>query len=286
MANLKDIKGRIHSVKSTQKITNAMKLVSAAKFARASHAVQASRPFFEKMNAMISKLAAMAVARDLSSELIRQRPEKKALLVIVGTDRGLCGSLNAGLFKTAGAWMDEKAKQGVAVGLYLLGRRSISFGKRRKLEIVGTKERMLDKPSFEQAKVIVDDFLKAFLSGEWDHVYIAYPKYKSALVQNPEVIELLPISMDVASPGAANAIVEPKLEEIIDGALSKQLMTAVYQILLEGAASEHGARMTAMDSATNNAGEVIKKLTIQYNRARQAAITTELIEIISGAEAL
>jgi F-type H+-transporting ATPase subunit gamma len=286
MASQKDIKQRINSVKSTQKITKAMKLVSAAKFAKASHAVQASRPYSAALSQMVGRLQAMAASENVVSPLIEKRDEKRALVVLVGTDRGLCGGLNTNTFKKASSFLQQKAAAGVDLQLYLLGRRSISFSKKMKLKALGSREKALDKPSFETARSIAQALLDVFLKGECDSVYIVFPRYRSALVQNPEVVKLLPIADDAADVATSVPIVEPALKDMLDNALSKQIETMVYQILLEGAASEHGARMTAMDSATSNAGEVIRKLTIQYNRARQAAITTELIEIISGAEAL
>ncbi|MGE0171637.1 MAG: ATP synthase F1 subunit gamma [Oligoflexales bacterium] len=286
MASQKDIKQRINSVKSTQKITKAMKLVSAAKFAKASHAVQSARPFSESLRQMVGRLQAMAASKNITSPLIEVRSEKKTLIVIVATDRGLCGGLNTNTFKKATSFVQQKASEGVEPQLYLLGRRALSFSKKLKFKAIGNREKALDKPTYETARSIAKNLIDAFLKGECDSVYVVFPRFRSALVQSPEAIMLLPIMDDTKNASSAFPIVEPALKDMLDNALSKQIETMMYQILLEGAASEHGARMTAMDSATSNAGDVIRKLTIQYNRARQAAITKELIEIISGAEAL
>jgi F-type H+-transporting ATPase subunit gamma len=287
MANLKDIKRRIGSVKSTQKITNAMKLVSAAKFARASHAVDAARPYAKALDHMVEKL--LTGQADLQSPLLRQGEEKRVLVLVLATDRGLCGGLNSNLFKAVSGFLKEKSQAGVSVDLYACGRRAISFAKKTNLTIVGREERVLERVNVEVARRLVRELEKLFTSGTYDRIYIAYPFYKSALDQAPTIDQLLPVRMKRANEGEnlrTYAIVEPGLDQLLDKLLERKLVSFVLAALLSGTASEHGARMTAMDSATNNAKEVIRKLTLQYNRARQAAITKELIEIISGAEAL
>jgi F-type H+-transporting ATPase subunit gamma len=287
MANLKDIKRRIGSVKSTQKITNAMKLVSAAKFARASHAVNAARPYAKALDHMVEKL--MLGQAELQSPLLRQGEEKKSLVLVLATDRGLCGGLNSNIFKAVSGFMKEKTQAGVSVDVYACGRRAISFARRTNLSVVGREERVLEKVNVEVARRLVRELEKLFTSGTYDRVYIIYPFFKSALDQSPVVEQLLPVRVKRSVEGERQrsyALVEPKLDLLLDKLLERKLVSYVLASLLSGTASEHGARMTAMDSATNNAKEVIRKLTLQYNRARQAAITKELIEIISGAEAL
>ncbi|SME91122.1 ATP synthase F1 subunit gamma [Pseudobacteriovorax antillogorgiicola] len=289
MANLKDIKRRIGSVKSTQKITNAMKLVSAAKFARANAAVEASRPYAEAFKGMVSRLIASEGA-NLNSELLKQKSEKRVLLVLLATDRGLCGGLNTNLFKEAQTFIELKESEGVDVDLFACGRRAISFTKRMRNRTVGTREKVLEKPTIELAREMTAGWLDGFKDSTYESVYVLFPKFNSALDQAPTVEKILPLVMDTQSAdqeaGEGDLIVEPSLHEFLDSLLEKKLLGSVYNAFLNGCASEHGARMTAMDSATSNAQEVIKKLTLQYNRARQAAITTELTEIISGAEAL
>lgn len=290
MANLKDIKRRIGSVKSTQKITNAMKLVSAAKFARASHAIQAARPYGQAFNEMVGNLL-QADTDSMSSPLLRKNPEKKVLLLLIGTDRGLCGGLNSNNFKKAAAWVREKRSQGIAVETVCWGRRAISFGQKEKLTMVRKVEKVLEKPSYDMARATAEEFMQWFVAEKYDAIYVCFPKFQSALAQVPQLNRLLPIAAEdltakKKTTTTTDFIVEPRVEELLDLLLVRKITLSIYHALLDGSASEHGARMTAMDSATKNAKEVIKKLTLAYNRARQAAITTELTEIISGAESL
>ncbi|MES2745046.1 MAG: ATP synthase F1 subunit gamma [Bdellovibrionota bacterium] len=288
MASLKDIKTRIGSVKSTQKITNAMKLVSAAKFARASHAAEAARPYAKALDKIVSKL--LAGKAELESPLLRDGEEKKILILMLSPDRGLCGGLNSNMAKAVQAFIRTKTSQGVTqVDLYAGGRRAQLFGKKQNLVMKKQLEKVLEKANVETARTISKDMVDAFVNGGYDRVYVAYPYFKSALDQTPQIDQLLPVPLkqqDKQDGRSADVIVEPGLDELLDKLLERKIVTNLYAALLSALASEHGARMTAMDSATNNAREVIKKLTLQYNRARQAAITKELIEIISGAEAL
>lgn len=287
MASLKDIKTRIGSVKSTQKITNAMKLVSAAKFARASHAAEAARPYAKALDKIVSKL--IAGKADLESALLRKSEEKKILILMLAPDRGLCGGLNSNMAKAVQAFIREKTATGVTqVDLYAAGRRASLFGKKNNLAMKKQLEKVLDKANVETARSLTRDAIEAFTSGEYDRVYVAYSYFKSALDQTPQIDQLLPVPLNLSSGDGRSfdLIVEPKLDKMLDKLLERNIVTSLLASLFSTLASEHGARMTAMDSATNNAREVIKKLTLQYNRARQAAITKELIEIISGAEAL
>lgn len=286
----KDIKRRILSVQSTQKITNAMKLVSAAKFARASHAIQAARPYGEAFNKMVANLLASGLKK-ANSPLLRESDEKKVLLIVVATDRGLCGALNTNVFKNAAAWLRERRKAGSEIHAIAWGRRAGLFVKREGLETIERTEKVLDKPNYLFAKDAAEKLTDWFVQERYDAIYIAYPKYQSALVQAPRIERLLPVKMEkgVKADEAAESkdfIVEPSLDVLIDSLLMRRVTSTIFTIMLEGAASEHGARMSAMDSATSNAKQVIRKLTLAYNRARQAAITTELTEIISGAESL
>ena len=287
MASLKDIKTRIGSVKSTQKITNAMKLVSAAKFARASHAAEAARPYAKALDKIVSKL--LAGKAELESPLLREGEEKKILVLMLAPDRGLCGGLNSNMAKAVQAFIRTKTSQGVTqVDLYAAGRRAQLFGKKQNLGMKKQLEKVLEKASVDTARSLSKDVVEAFTQGEYDRVYVAYSYFKSALDQTPQIDQLLPVPLNQSKGEgrSTDTIVEPGLDELLDKLLERKIVTNLYAALLSSLASEHGARMTAMDSATNNAREVIKKLTLQYNRARQAAITKELIEIISGAEAL
>ncbi len=291
MANQRDIKRRIGIVANTQKITKAMKLVAAAKFAKASYAVTSSRPYSESFNAMVLNLVASS-STEIKSPLVKssssdQAEGKKSLLVLLSTDRGLCGGLNSNLFKHVQSWMNEQNQQ---MDIYAWGRKANSWASKRNNSVVDRKEKLLDQPSYASAKVLVDQIIEVYKSGEYDSVYLAYNKFINALTQTPQVTPMLPLSMgdlgEGGSDGKTDYIVEPSFADMIDTLIMRRLYMMLFQAMLEGTASEHGSRMTAMDSATSNADEVRKKLTLQYNRARQAAITTELTEIISGAEAL
>ena len=295
MASLKDTKRRIGSVKNTQKITRAMKLVSAAKFARANQAVVAARPYAKALQAMVSRLFE-ANQGTVDTPFLKEQAAKKVVLIVVSSDRGLCGGLNTQLLKAAGIWVEEQKKAGVSVELWSWGKRAGMWSRKRSEKTTQTRERVTDKPKYEFAASMAEDLIKAFESGAFDHVYIAFSEFRSAMTQTPKVAQLIPFKTEpsvsaksepkVAIAANGDSLLEPTFEVLLPVLIRKALATSLLRIFLEAAASEHGARMSAMDSATNNAKEVIKKLTLQYNRARQAAITKELIEIISGAEAL
>jgi F-type H+-transporting ATPase subunit gamma len=287
MPSLKDIKRRIVSVKNTQKITHAMKLVSAAKFARANHAVIGARPYGDGFEEMVEKV--VAAAGQVPSRLTEVRGQhKRELLVLVATDRGLCGSLNSTLFKVANRYVKERAQDGVSFDVVAWGRRSGMFCRKVKWTMLVEKEKVTERPRYETAKTLAHDVVTTYLEGQYDAVQVAFVEFKSALSQVPVIKQLLPVVPTSQANQAAvpNIIVEPVAVKILEPLLQRLVISRLFRILLESAASEHGARMTAMDSATKNAKEVIRKLTLQYNRGRQAAITKELIEITSGADAL
>jgi F-type H+-transporting ATPase subunit gamma len=288
MPSLKEIRRRINSVKSTQKITRAMKLVSTAKFARANTAVVAARPYGKAFDAMVERLVA-AAGDDIELELMQSRQEKKALIALVSTDRGFCGSLNANLFKYTLGFIAKKRKEGVEIEMITLGKRARTLATKLKYKVVSSAERVLERPNYDKSKQLADDLVQHFTTGGYDRVYLAFVEFKSALSQQPTVLQILPVGRKAGTepnPADANIIVEPALKDLLPGLLKRQIASVVFRSLLEGSASEHGARMTAMDSATNNANEVLKRKKLEYNRARQAAITKELIEITSGAQAL
>jgi len=286
MPNLKDIKRRIVSVKNTQKITHAMKLVSAAKFARANHAVLAARPYGDGFESMVKKV--VLAAGDIPTRLTEKRGQhKRELLVVVSTDRGLCGSLNSGLFKLATRFTKEKVDAGIKLDAIAWGRRAGMFCRKVKWNLVSEKEKVTERPKYEIAKHLADELVGMYLKDSYDAVHVAFVEFKSALSQLPVVAQILPVAPKADAAGAStHMIMEPVAAKLIEPVLDRLVVAQTFRILLEGAASEHGARMTAMDSATKNAKEVIRKLTLQYNRGRQAAITKELIEITSGAEVL
>ena len=288
MPNLKDIKRRIVSVKNTQKITHAMKLVSAAKFARANHAVLAARPYGDGFEEMVNKV--VLAAGDTQTPLTEVRSKnKRELLVVVSTDRGLCGSLNSALFKVATKFAREKMDAGIALDTMAWGRRATMFCKKVKWNLLSDKEKVTERPKYEVAVKLAEELVAGFSSDKYDAVHVAFVEFKSAMSQVPVIKQLLPVVPKKSLKAGAvssDIIMEPVVGKLIGPVLERLVIAQTFRILLEAAASEHGARMTAMDSATKNAKEVIRKLTLQYNRGRQAAITKELIEITSGAEAL
>ena len=289
MPSLKDIRRRIGSVKNTQKITRAMKLVAAAKFARANAAVVASRPYGEAFQTMVERLVA-AAGDSVSSPLLVSRPEKKVLLVILSTDRGFCGSLNSNLFKHTLQFILAKKREGISVELVTWGRRAKQFSGKLDFPVHNPRERVLDKPNYLLAKELGDELIQKFEDGGFDRIYLGFVEFKSAMSQAPKFVQLLPVGKVVRQEHhlvqTPDIIVEPSAKEVLEEVLKRDVAGTIFRAMLEGAASEHGARMTAMDSATNNANEVLRRMKIQYNRARQAAITKELIEITSGAQAL
>lgn len=286
MAGLKDTKRRIISVKNTQKITKAMKLVSAAKYARANQAATNARPYGESFDELVKSLAA-ACGDDVKIPLLENREVKKALLVVVATDRGLCGGLNSNLFKNCTKFLEEQKKNGVTIELVAWGKRAAMYCKTRPEKLISSEEKVLQACSYEFAKENGKIFSNHFIEGQYDSISFAYSKFRNALTQIPTVAKILPAGIEETDEALERQFIfEPEMKTLLEGLLEKQVVNKIYRIFLEGSASEHASRMAAMDSATNNAQDVIKKLTLEYNRARQAAITSELIEITSGAEAL
>ena len=284
MATLRVIRKRIASVKNTEQITRAMYMVSAAKLRRAQMAAESSRPYAEALNASISDLAAR-VSGD--HPLLTSRPVKKAEIVVFTSDRGLCGGYNSNLLRTTERFIREQGSAFEQIDISVVGKRAGDYFKRRRRPVRKSTTNMLRTVSYDLAKGIADDLTARFLSGEVDAVYLVYAVFKSALTQTPSVVQLLPFSVPEAEAGPQiDYIYEPSMREILDALLPKQVRNQVYRAMLESAASEHGARMTAMDSASTNAADMISRLTLQFNRVRQSAITKELMEIIGGAEAL
>lgn len=285
MPSIKDTKRRIGSVKNTQKITKAMKLVSAAKFARANQAVLKAKAYGLAFEGMVKKVIQ---GTEVGSPLLEVRERKKVAVVVVGSDRGLCGGLNSNLIRKLEKWFASEENENIDLTLHLWGRRTFLLASEdRKVEKI---EKVLEKVNYDFAAGKAKEFMTLFEAEAFDRVYIAYPSFVNAITQKPKVEVLLPIEVDSSTEEGEGSqsqyVFEPTKEELLDGLLHKNVTLKLFNILLNSSASEHAARMTAMDSATTNADEVIKSLTLQYNRARQAAITKELIEITSGAEAL
>ncbi|MBI5643032.1 MAG: ATP synthase F1 subunit gamma [Deltaproteobacteria bacterium] len=287
MPSLKDIKRRIKSVKNTQQITKAMKMVSAAKLKRAQDEIVAARPYAEKLLGLITSLASKTSPE--SHPLLSSSGGPKTGVILITSDRGLCGSFNTVLLRTIERFIKDKADGDL--NLYLIGRRSMEHFKRRSINIAASRNFGSGRPSYSQAVQVAEDVTNAFLRGELDSVHIIYSQFQSALTQTPVIQQLLPISTpksEEEDKGETQVefIFEPSSDEVLSNLLPKYVEVQAFRALLESSASEHGARMTSMDSASKNAAQMINGLTLKYNRLRQAAITKELMEIIGGAEAL
>ena len=292
MASLKELKGRINSVKSTQKITKAKQMVAAAKLRKAQAAAEAARPYAERLSAVMGSVAGKVAGQDNAPKLLRGTGgNQRHLLVVANSDKGLAGAFNSNIVRAALVKARELKAAGKDVEFYLVGRKGRAPIRRAFPNDIG---RMFDttdvrEPGFEEAERIAAELMEMFEAGKFDVAHLFFSRFKSALAQIPTEQQIIPVptpQVDAAPASQAAVEYEPDEEEILAELLPRYLKTQIFGALLENQASEQGASMTAMDNATRNAGELIKKLTIQYNRSRQAAITTELVEIIAGAEAL
>ncbi len=295
MPNLKDLKNRISSVKSTQKITSAMKMVAAAKLRRAQEGAEAARPYAERMERMLNSVASSMVGVDGAPPMLAGTGKQDThLLVVCTADRGLCGGFNGTITRQTRKLAHELKAQGKTVKLLFVGRKAHDVLKREFADsivdaVTGIGRRGVE---FTEAMGVADKIITMFEAGEFDVCTIVFNRFQSAMTQIVTEQQLIPFSVaeseDVEAASGAQPvyIYEPDEDEIIAELLPRNMGVQVFQALLESSASEHGARMTAMDSATRNAGDMIDSLTLTYNRTRQAFITKELIEIISGAEAL
>ncbi len=293
MASLKALKMRIGSVKSTQKITKAMKMVAAAKLRRAQEAAVAGRPYAERLEAVMSRLAARVTAGEGSPKLlVGTGKDLVHLLVVATSERGLAGAFNTNIVRAARAKAAELEAAGKTVLFYLAGKKGRVLRRFYPRQILHDQEiGHIKNVAFTDAQIVAEDLIARFEAGEFDVAHLFFAKFRSALVQEPTGIQIIPVPLApaaIAAPVGAKAAVEyePDEEEILAELLPRNVAIQIFRALLENAASEQGSRMTAMDNATRNAGDMINKLTVLYNRTRQAAITTELIEIIAGAEAL
>ena len=292
MPSLKSLKLRIASVKSTQKITKAMKMVAASKLRRAQEAAEAGRPYAVRMDAVIASLAGKANPDTASPLLVGNGKDKVHLVVVATSERGLCGGFNGNIAKAARVRIDALVALGKTVKVLCVGKKGrnalLRFHRERIIDTIDMTH--VKKLGFTDAQSIADRVLTMFNAGEFDVAWLFYAKFQSVLVQIPTEQKLIPVEVPTAAndTGTADAAVEyePSEEEILETLLPRNVGVQIYKALLENAASEQGARMNAMENATRNAGDMIKKLTLVYNRNRQAVITKELIEIISGAEAL
>jgi F-type H+-transporting ATPase subunit gamma len=284
MASLKALKIRINSVKSTQKITKAMKMVAAAKLRRAQDAAEASRPYAERLKKVVSSIASKVEAGPSAPKLLAGTGKDQVhLLVVCTSDKGLAGAFNTNIVRLARKTAEELKAQGKTVKFYTIGKKARDqIVRSYRSDIIHSIE-----PG-DQVREWGEDLTTRFEAGEFDVAHLLFSKFVSVLTQEPTAIQLMPVSVDHTSgvSGLAAVEYEPDEEEILADLLPRNVAVQLLRAQRENAASEQGSKMTAMDNATRNAGDMINKLTIQYNRTRQAAITTELVEIISGAEAL
>ena len=292
MPSLQNIRRKIASVKNTQKITKAMKMVAAAKFKRAQDRIQAARPYAQQLARVLSNLAIRSDPQD--HPLFLRRALKTVELLVVTSDRGLCGAYNANLLRRAMEVIREHEAQGVEIRLSLVGKKGREFLQRRGYPPQHAWTSILDRLTYPQAAEIAREISGRFLGGASDAVELIYTEFRSALQQRVAISRLLPIQRGLEENASEkeepvegkDTLFEPSKEEVLARLLPHHVEVQVFRALLESAASELGARMTAMDSATRNAGEMISRLTLTYNKTRQAAITKELMDIVGGAEAL
>jgi F-type H+-transporting ATPase subunit gamma len=284
MPSLIDIRRRIRSVRNTQQITKAMKMVSAAKLRRAQERVLAARPYGAMLERVLSNVASAAAENEeiAESPLLQPRPERRIQLILLTSDRGLAGAFNSNLIKAAQRFLNDHPE--AQIELELLGRKGRDFFRRRSYPISGESLGLFAKPAYSDAGEIARKVADRVLNDEIDAVYLIYNEFKSVLSQNLTVQKILPVKAPEGEP--VNYIFEQPVENLMASLLPKYVAIQIFTALLETSAAEHAARMTAMDAATSNASEVIDDLTLYMNRVRQASITREIIEVVSGASAL
>jgi F-type H+-transporting ATPase subunit gamma len=282
MPSLIDLRRRIRSVKNTQQVTKAMKMVSAAKLRRAQDRTIAARPYAAMFRQVLADIAAAVAGDDDagSHPLLARRPENRILLLVLTADRGLAGAFNTNLLKASHQFMVERPS--AEVELYLLGRKGRDFWRKREVGILAERIGISQKPAYEDAAQVAEAMRGRFERAETDAVYLLYNEFKGVLAQKLTIARALPLEIPQGA-AAADFIFEQPPAELLGGLLPRYFEIAIYQAMLESAAAEQAARMTAMDAATSNAGEMIDKLTLYMNRVRQASITREIIEVVSGA---
>ena len=290
MANLKEVRNRISSVSSTQQITKAMKMVSAAKLKRATNAIVQLRPYANKLGEILQNLS--ATLEDGISAYTQEREVKNVLLVVVTSNRGLAGAFNTNVIKTANNLIADKYADLSRSGnlhIVAIGKKAQDYFEKRNYNVVGNNNEVFSDLNFENVSKITEAIMKGFVEGKYDKVEVVYNQFRNAAIQILTTEQLLPVPKSEKKEEAGfsvDYILEPSKEEIVENLIPKNIKLQLYKAVLDSHASEHGARMTAMDKATDNAGELLKALKLSYNQARQAAITTELSEIVSGAAAL
>lgn len=293
MANLKDIRKRIVTVKNTRQITRAMKMVAAAKLRRAQDAILNARPYAYQI---YSILLSLAQDENVVHPLLKTREEKRCKLIVLAGDRGLCGAFNSSIFKRAEIFLAEKKSAGIDVKIECVGKKSQEYFSKRH-EVAHYYEGLISKPEYKATQEIAEKLLDHYQDEQFDATYLIYNEFKSAIQQTVAVEKLIPVSTEVPegvvgirSKSEVGRPVdykyEPSKQELLNEVLPRHFQVQLFRAVLESVAAEHGARMSAMDSATNNANEMVDNLTLDYNKARQAAITTELSEIVGGVESM
>lgn len=293
MANLKEVRTRIASVSSTQQITSAMKMVSAAKFRRAQNAIIGMRPYADQLQEIIADID---TGDGVRTPYHAQRPLQNVLLVVVTSNKGLCGAFNSNVLKQAQQRIDHyraTLPAGAQLHVMSIGKKSSELLARQRDLPLSTHDDLLDSPSFDEIAALADDIMQRFVAAQLDHVEIIYNQFKNSLTQILSTEQFLPLTGESGNTSTTGTsapsndyIFEPSKNDILREMVPLTLRSTFYRIILDSLASEHGARMTAMQKATDNATELLKDLTLSYNKARQAAITNEIIEIVSGSEAL
>ena len=293
MPNLKELKNRISSVKSTRKITSAMKMVAASKLRRAQDLAESSRVYADSLSFILSSLAGNTKnSSDLPEILTGRENSKISLLIINSSDRGLCGGFNSNLFRNAKNWISEQQEKGKSVKIITVGKKASSFYRKTDLDVIANFDDLnSNDKQLQVSEEIKNKIMELFENNEIDEVSILFNKFISVITQEPTYQSLIPLSneeVDEEVTDTSNAVFEfePDKNELLEYLVPRNFLTQIYRSVLESSASEHAARMTSMDNATRNAGDMIDGLTLTYNRTRQAFITKELIEIISGAEAV
>ncbi|HCA79148.1 MAG TPA: ATP synthase F1 subunit gamma [Bacteroidetes bacterium] len=289
MATLREIRSRITGVKNTQKITRAMKMIAAARLRRAQEAIISARPYARKLGELLRRL--VTKTDPALNPLLVAREVKAVLLVVVTGDRGLCGSFNSNLIKAAVHRL--QSQEGVGVKLLTIGRKGSEYFVKRNYDIASKHSGIFQALDFQHARSVADEITRGYLGGEFDRVEVIYNEFKSVLQQRVVTEQLLPIPPEEIKPAddlhglsQVDYIYEPSSEEIVNALIPRHLNFQLWRVLLESNAAAQGAQMTAMDNATENASELIRELTLKFNNARQASITKELLEVVSGAEAL
>jgi len=293
MANLKEVRSRIESVKSTQQITSAMKMVAASKLRKAQNAILAMRPYAKKLQEIMQNVSSGAESK-VENVYAVQRAPQRILIIAISSNRGLCGPFNANIGKSVIQRINEQFSLQYKAGnvdIFTIGKKGNDFLRVRKFTAIRRDDQILEKLSFETVRPIAEDLMAQFAAKKYDYIEIIYNQFKNAAVQILQNEQFLPIAQDQNQPlnklqHKTDYIFEPSKDEIIQELIPKSLKIQLYKALLDSLASEHGARMTAMNKATENAQEMLKNLKLSYNKARQAAITNEILEIVSGAEAL